>query len=154
MSLSLFIPKQWLVMASLLLAVITVVGVQTWRLSSAARELTAVNEMASTQKQTINDLHVVLSDRQKQLASLYQQAQANDEAQLALRNQLARNDRLLVNRSDEIKRLIRENDTVKRWANESLPVDIIRLRQRPAITGSNTFTAWLSDADTLPATGQ
>ncbi len=55
-------------------------------------------------------------------------ANANNQAQAQLRQQVASTDQLLAQRNSQIKRLYRENETLRRWADTPLPDDIIRLR--------------------------
>ncbi|MGL5815334.1 MAG: Rz-like lysis system protein LysB [Aeromonas sp.] len=58
-------------------------------------------------------------------------------------------------RADTIKRLKRENAELQAWADSPLPNPVIRLLQRPALTGAADYQAHLSKPDTLPAaTGQ
>ncbi|EQB8041047.1 Rz-like lysis system protein LysB [Aeromonas hydrophila] len=54
-------------------------------------------------------------------------------------------------RADTIKRLKRENDELKKWADRPLPDPVVRLLKRPAITGAADYQAHLSGPDTLPA---
>ncbi|WP_324051117.1 Rz-like lysis system protein LysB [Aeromonas caviae] len=54
-------------------------------------------------------------------------------------------------RADTIKRLKRENAELKEWADRPLPDPVVRLLQRPAITGAADYQTHLSGADTLPA---
>lgn len=54
-------------------------------------------------------------------------------------------------RADTIKRLKRENDELKEWADRPLPDPVVRLLKRPTITGAADYQANLSGADPLPA---
>lgn len=54
-------------------------------------------------------------------------------------------------RADTIKRLKRENDELKEWADRPLPDPVVRLLKRPTITGAADYQAHLSGADPLPA---
>ncbi|MBX9562349.1 phage lysis regulatory protein LysB [Aeromonas hydrophila] len=54
-------------------------------------------------------------------------------------------------RADTIKRLKRENDELKEWADRPLPDPVVRLLKRPAITGAADYQAHLSGPDPLPA---
>ncbi|ENK6703352.1 TPA: LysB family phage lysis regulatory protein [Yersinia enterocolitica] len=126
-------PLAWTVAAVLLLAS----GVQTYRLSEARQ---VVIDQQNTE--TIR--------KSGQLIALSLTANANNQAQAQLRQQVASADQLLAQRNSQIKRLHRENETLRRWADAPLPDDIIRLRQRPAFTGAADYRQWLSEGHSLP----
>ncbi|EKN6222690.1 LysB family phage lysis regulatory protein [Yersinia enterocolitica] len=126
-------PLAWTVATTLLLAC----GVQTYRLSEA--------------RQVVIDQQVADSaSKNGQLIALALTANANNQAQAQLRQQVASADQLLAQRNNQIKRLYRENETLRRWADTPLPDDIVRLRQRPAFTGAADYRQWLSESHTLP----
>ncbi|ELY5303774.1 Rz-like lysis system protein LysB [Yersinia enterocolitica] len=126
-------PLAWAVAAVLLLAG----GVQTYRLSEARQ---VVIDQQNTE--TIR--------KSGQLIALALTANANNQAQAQLRQQVASADQLLAQRNSQIKRLYRENETLRRWADTPLPDDIIRLRQRPAFSGAADYRQWLSEGHGLP----
>ncbi|EKN4012096.1 TPA: Rz-like lysis system protein LysB [Yersinia enterocolitica] len=129
-------PLAWTVAAVLLLAS----GVQTYRLSEA--------------RQVVIDRQNTETIRKSgQLIALALTANANNQAQAQLRQQVASADQLLAQRNSQIKRLYRENETLRRWADTPLPDDIIRLRQRPAFTGAADYRQWLSEGHSLPVSG-
>ncbi|CRE88519.1 TPA: Rz-like lysis system protein LysB [Yersinia enterocolitica] len=115
-------------------------GVQTYRLSEA-RQL-VIDQQATD-----------AASKNGQLITLALTANANNQAQAQLRQQIASADQLLAQRNSQIKRLYRENATLRRWADTPLPDDIIRLRRRPAITGAADYRQWLSESRTLPISG-
>lgn len=129
-------PLAWAIATALLLAS----GVQTYRLSEA-RQVVIDQQAAEA------------ASKNGQLIALALTANANNEAQAQLRQQVASTDQLLAQRNSQIKRLYRENETLRRWANTPLPDDIIRLRQRPAFTGAADYRQWLSESHTLPISG-
>lgn len=126
-------PLAWTVAAVLLLAG----GVQTYRLSEARQ---VVIDQQNTE--TIR--------KNGQLIALALTANANNQAQAQLRQQVASADQLLAQRNSQIKRLYRENATLRHWADTPLPDDIIRLRRRPALTGAADYRQWLSEGHGLP----
>ena len=126
-------PLAWTVAAVLLLAG----GVQTYRLSEARQ---VVIDQQNTE--TIR--------KSGQLIALALTANANNQAQAQLRQQVASADQLLAQRNSQIRRLYRENETLRRWADTPLPDDIIRLRQRPALTGAADYRQWLSEGHGVP----
>ncbi|EKN5927801.1 LysB family phage lysis regulatory protein [Yersinia enterocolitica] len=126
-------PLAWTIAAVLLIAN----GVQTYRLSEA-RQLVIDQQAAET------------VSKNGQLIALALTANANNQAQAHLRQQVASTDQLLAQRNNQIKRLYRENETLRRWADTPLPDDIIRLRQRPAFTGAADYRQWLSASGAVP----
>lgn len=53
-------------------------------------------------------------------------------------------------RAQTIRSLQRENQELKNWAAVELPAAVNCLRQRPALTGADAYTAWLSGSGALP----
>ncbi|WP_425288642.1 Rz-like lysis system protein LysB [Yersinia enterocolitica] len=129
-------PLAWTVAAALLIAS----GVQTYRLSEARQVV--IDQQAAD-----------VASKNGRLIALALIANANNQAQAQLRQQVASTDQLLAQRNSQIKRLYRENETLRRWADTPLPDDIIRLRQRPAFTGAADYRQWLSETRTLPISG-
>lgn len=129
-------PLAWAIATALLLAS----GVQTYRLSEARQ--------AVIDQQTAD-----VASKNGQLIALALTANANNRAQAQLRQQVASADQLLAQRNSQIKRLYRENATLRRWADAPLPDDIIRLRRRPAITGAADYRQWLSESGAVPISG-
>ncbi|WP_370274197.1 Rz-like lysis system protein LysB [Yersinia ruckeri] len=126
-------PLAWTIVTALLVAS----GVQTYRLSEARQAVIDRQAAEATSKSG-------------QLITLALTANANNQAQAQLRQQVASADQLLAQRNSQIKRLYRENETLRRWTDTPLPDDIIRLRQRPAFTGAANYRQWLSEGHTLP----
>ncbi|WP_373920347.1 Rz-like lysis system protein LysB [Yersinia kristensenii] len=121
-------------------ALLVISGVQTHRLAEARQTL--IDQQAADS-----------SSKNDQLIALALTANANNQAQAQLRQQVASADQLLAQRNSQIKRLYRENETLRRWADTPLPDDIIRLRQRPAFTGAADYRQWLSESHALPIPG-
>ncbi|EMU5279678.1 Rz-like lysis system protein LysB [Yersinia enterocolitica] len=126
-------PLAWAVATVLLIAG----GVQTYRLSEARQ--------AVIDQQTAD-----VASKNGQFIALALTANANNQAQAQLRQRVASTDQLLAQRNSQIKRLYRENETLRRWADTPLPDDIIRLRRRPAIIGAADYRQWLSESGTVP----
>ncbi|MCB5320383.1 Rz-like lysis system protein LysB [Yersinia massiliensis] len=129
-------PLAWTVAAVLLVAG----GVQTYRLSEA-RQVVIDRQAAE------------VASKNGQLITLALTANANNQAQARLRQQVASADQLLAQRNSQLKRLYRENETLRRWADTPLPDDIVRLRQRPAFTGAADYRQWLSEGHSVPVSG-
>ena len=60
---------------------------------------------------------------------------------------------LLAARQRDIEELKRENEDLRRWADQPLPLAARRLRERPALTGADAYRDWLSRRDAVPAAG-
>ncbi|MCW9998280.1 Rz-like lysis system protein LysB [Escherichia coli] len=60
-------------------------------------------------------------------------------------------DKLPDSRKERFEELKRENEDLRRWADTPLPADIIRLRERPALTGGAAYRQWLSASDAVSA---
>jgi LysB family phage lysis regulatory protein len=121
-------------------ALLVTSGVQTHRLAEARQAL--IDQQAA--EATIKN---------GQLIALALTANANNQAQAQLRQQVTSADQLLAQRNSQIKRLYRENETLRRWADAPLPDDIIRLRRRPVITGAADYRQWLSEGHAVPISG-
>ena len=52
-------------------------------------------------------------------------------------------------RNQQIRRLQRENQELKSWADVALPAAIQCLRRRPQLATADDYTAWLSSGDAL-----
>ncbi|TNK09088.1 LysB family phage lysis regulatory protein, partial [Escherichia coli] len=57
----------------------------------------------------------------------------------------------LRQRQRRIEELKRENEDLRHWADTPLPADIIRLRERQALTGGAAYRQWLSASDAVSA---
>lgn len=88
------------------------------------------------------------------LLTRYRQRSAHN-AELAAQQQatLTTLTRRLQERSTRLHQLERVNEALRNWAATALPEPVIRLRQRPAITGAAAYRDWLSAGDALPAAG-
>lgn len=121
-------------------ALLVTSGVQTHRLAEARQAL-------------IDQQTTETASKNGQLIALALTANANNQAQTQLRQQVASADQLLAQRNSQLKRLYRENETLRHWADTPLPDDIIRLRRRPALTGAANYRQWLSESHALPVSG-
>ncbi|ERK13273.1 putative regulatory protein [Pantoea sp. AS-PWVM4] len=126
-----------------LLAAVAALGVQSWRLSAARNKL-------DTQQTTIADQRKKLSQKNGQLIALNILTQTSSRAQTQLYAAAEQNSTLLRDRLRTIEELKRENDELRRWADAPLPDAVIRLRQRPALTGGESYREWLSQNHPVP----
>jgi len=118
-----------------------------WQLREARQDI-------SDRDRDITGLNVELGRARSQLAAVDLMARANDSFQLAYQQEQDAITLAAVARAEQIKRLTNENPDVKKWADTPLPADVIRLQQRPAITGAAGYRAFLSEGDALPAAGE
>lgn len=75
------------------------------------------------------------------------------DAQSQLRKQQDQLRQGLANRERTIEELKRENDELRKWADQPLPDAARRLRERPALTGAAAYRDWLSGRGAVRAAG-
>lgn len=100
---------------------------------------TARGELA-TVRADLEQLHRREAEKERQRAAL-----------AATQQQL---ERTLADRTATIRRLQRENDELRQWADQPLPEPVARLRERPALTGAAAYQQHLRHAGTLPPVGE
>lgn len=108
------------------------------------------NKLLNTQ---LTEANGKLKAQQAVIAELETTAKQHAQAQQTLLYRLSTTKHLLTKHEQTIRTLEQENETLKIWSNTRLPDPVIRLRQRPAITGSEAYQSWLSERDALPITG-
>ncbi|MFS8078795.1 Rz-like lysis system protein LysB [Serratia marcescens] len=148
------IPRSWLVVAAIGLALAAALGWQTWRLGAYEKAVSDQQGIIKAQGKTIQGMEAQLSAKNAELITLSLIASNNNRAQAELRQQMTNTAALLSQRENLITRLYRENAELKAWADGRLPSDVVRLHARQAITGGAAYRAWLSEVDRLPVTGQ
>ncbi len=74
-------------------------------------------------------------------------------AQGTLRAQQDQLRQSLATRERTIEELKRENDELRKWADQPLPDAARRLRERPALTGAAAYRDWLSGRSAVPPAG-
>ncbi|ELY5774797.1 MULTISPECIES: Rz-like lysis system protein LysB [Enterobacterales] len=134
-----------LLMAVLLMAV-AAICVQTWRLDRA-------EQANRSQKNALAALEAKLNQKNSQLIALNILTQTNSREQTRLYAAAEETRALLQTRQRHIEDLTRENEAYRRWAAAPLPAVAVRLRQRPAITGGQSYRDWLSQNNALPPAG-
>lgn len=131
-------------LAAIVLILLLVAGVQSYRLSSAYGRI-------DTQQETIAGQGKKLSQKNSQLIALNILMQTSNQAQAQLYAAAERNGQLLRDRQRKIEELKRENQDLRRWSDTALPDPVVRLRQRPALAGGESYREWLSENYPLPA---
>ena len=145
-------PLTWL-----LLALAIALGGWGWSATSAATAEGQVTTLQSDLKAA--DDKAKEAERRERLkdttiTTLTGELTAQAEAAAQLQSQLGELSMTAATRADTIKRLKRENAELKEWADRPLPDPVIRLLQRPALTGAADYQAHLSGADSLPTAGR
>lgn len=118
-----------------------------WRLDKST-------DTVDKQAKKIGTLNGQLSDKNSQLIAVDLMGRANDALQLGLQQRNAQLAAGAAGRDQRFKELTHENAEVKNWADTRLPDAVIRLQQRPAITGSEGYHAYLSGSDALHPASQ
>ncbi|EGT4441745.1 LysB family phage lysis regulatory protein [Cronobacter sakazakii] len=134
-----------LLMAVLLIAV-AAICFQTWRLDRAEQQ-------SRNQKNALTALEAKLNQKNSQLIALNILTQTNRREQTRLYAAAEETRALLQARQRHIEDLTRDNEEYRRWAAAPLPAVAVRLRQRPAITGGQSYRDWLSQNNALPPVG-
>jgi LysB family phage lysis regulatory protein len=133
-------------MAVTLIVLLAAIGWQSWRLGTAHQKI-------NTQQAAIKHQGEQLAQKNSQLIALNILTQTNSREQMRLYAAAENTNALLHTRQRRIEELTRENEAFRRWAAAALPDAVIRLRQRPAITGGQSYREWLSQNNALPPAG-
>ncbi|MBL5905947.1 Rz-like lysis system protein LysB [Serratia fonticola] len=136
--------KRTALLSMLLLAII---GWLKWQVVSLGKSLAEAQQQNSTLTAAVNSRDTVITALQREAG---QQAEAEQQ----LRNTLAGAQRLALRREQQLQRALNENQALREWFSRALPVDVIRLHQRPAFTGTGDYLRWLSDGQPVPNPGQ
>lgn len=145
-------PLTWL-----LLALAIALSGWGWSATSAATAQGQVTTLQSDLK-AANDKAVEAERREKlkdgAIDTLTGELGAQATAAATLQRQLGDLTITAATRADTIKRLKRENAELKEWADRPLPDPVIRLLQRPTITGAADYQTHLSSPGALPTAGR
>lgn len=141
-------------LAWLLLALLVALGGWGWSASSAAMAEGQVTTLQADLK-AADDKAKEAEEREKGKDSTIETLNAELDTQATaaakLQRQLGDLTITATTRADTIKRLKRENAELQAWADRPLPDPVVRLLQRPALTGAADYQAHLSGPDPLPA---
>lgn len=127
----------------MLALVLAVLGWQSWRLNNASHTI-------ETQGAALNNKTQDLAKKNSQLIGLSILTETNSREQMRLYAAAEDTRSLLHQHQNRIEELKRENEDLRRWADTLLPPDVIRLRERPALTGGAAYREWLSKSDAVP----
>ncbi|MFM4795912.1 Rz-like lysis system protein LysB [Aeromonas caviae] len=145
-------PLTWL-----LLALAVALGGWGWSARSAAKAEGQVTTLQSDLK-AASDKAAEAEQREKlkdgAIDTLTGELDAQANAAATLQRQLGDLTITAATRADTIKRLKRENAELKEWADRPLPDPVVRLLQRPTLTGAADYQAHLSGGDPLQTAGR
>jgi LysB family phage lysis regulatory protein len=130
-------------LAVLLALVLIALGWQSWRLNNTRHTI-------ETQGWELDSKTQELTKKNSQLIGLSILTETNSREQMRLYATAEDTRALLHQRQNRIEELKRENEDLRRWADTLLPPDVVRLRERPAITGGAAYREWLSKGDAVP----
>lgn len=130
-------------LAMVLALVIAALGWQSWRLNNASHTIEIQGRDLETKAQE-------LTKKNSLLIGLSILTETNSREQMRLYAAAEDTRSLLHQRQNRIEELKRENEDLRRWADTLLPPDVVRLRERPAITGGAAYREWLSKGDAVP----
>ena len=129
-------------LAIMLALIIVALGWQSWRLNDARHTIEMQGEALETKARE-------LANKNNQLIGLSILTETNSREQMRLYAAAEKTSALLRHRQQRREELKRENEDLRRWADTSLPADIIRLRARPALAGGAAYRQWLSESDAV-----
>lgn len=149
-------PLTWLLLALAVALAVALAG-WGWSARSAAKAEGKVSTLQSDLK-AANDKAVEAERREKlkdgAIDTLTGELDAQATAAATLQRQLGDLTITATTRADAIKRLKRENTELQAWADRPLPDPVVRLLQRPALTGAADYQAHLSGPGALPTAGR
>lgn len=131
-------------LAVMLTLVLAALGWQSWRLNNASH-------IIETQGASLESKTQELAKKNSQLIGLSILTETNSREQVRLYAAAEDTRALLLQRQNRIEELKRENEDLRLWADTLLPPDVVRLRERPAITGGAAYREWLSKGDAVPS---
>ncbi|WP_350614631.1 Rz-like lysis system protein LysB [Pseudomonas sp. HY7a-MNA-CIBAN-0227] len=138
--------RQALYGLALLGALVLLIWVQETRIDVAEGKTERAHDAAKTARAD--------ADRNLKTANTLEDTLKQERtAQSTLRAQQDQLRQSLATRERKIEELKRENDELRKWADQPLPGAARRLRERPALTGAAAYRDWLSGRGALPPAG-
>lgn len=132
-----------LLAALAILGLVLLVTWALWQRTNAAEARADLAEQQLTESQQREQESLVVID------ALWENARRLEAQRRALDEQQAALTRAASNRLTTIEELQRENATLRDWAGTRLPSPVIRLRNRPAVTGAHAYYQSVRDAQPL-----
>ncbi|WP_280569414.1 Rz-like lysis system protein LysB [Chromohalobacter sp. 296-RDG] len=109
---------------------------------------TALTDAASA-RQALDTAQAESAQRQLVIDALWQNAQRLEDQRRQLNDTKTNLERTASNRLTRLRELIHENAELRAWAGTRLPDAVIRLRERPAVTGAADYRQALRDAQSV-----
>ena len=128
------------------LAILLLVVLITWALWQRTNAAEARADLA---EQQLAESHQREQESIVVINALWENARRLETQRRALADQQAVLTRTAANRLATIEDLHRENATLRDWAGTRLPAAVIRLRNRPAVTGARDSYQSVRDAQPL-----
>lgn len=129
------------------LTLLAIIGWLKWQAVSLGKSLADAQKQNSTLTAAVNSRDTVIT-------ALQREAGQQTEAEQQLRNTLAGAQRLALRREQQLQRALNENQALREWFSRALPVDVIRLHQRPTFTSTGDYLRWLSNGEPVPDPSQ
>lgn len=129
------------------LMLLAIIGWLKWQVVSLGISLVDAQQQNRTLTAAVNSRDTVITVLQREAG---QQAEAEQQ----LRDTLVGAQRLALRREQQLQKVLNENQALREWFSRALPVDVIRLHQRPAFTGTGDYLRWLSDGQSVSDPGQ
>lgn len=140
------IPKGWMITGGIALIVTVVIGYQALRLDTLEAQRDRAEEQRDNARANLEKANAAI----EQLRAMNKQ-KAEDRAQLRKERQALQEQ--ASTRQTKIRRLQRDNEELRQWADGALPEPVARMRQRPALTSASDYREHLRNAGSLPAPG-
>jgi len=113
-----------------------------------------LNREAVANQRIIGTLSAGIESRDRVIVRLQSENDEREQQGRQLRESLGAAGQQARDREYEIQRLLNENQALRDWFATPLPVDVIRLQQRPSFATPGDYLRWLSDRQQLPDPGQ
>lgn len=112
------------------------------------------HQIVAKQETTLRAYGQVITNQGKEIGKLADRMTSQRLDLVALASQQEGFRAALDKREYNFERLKNEDPKVRSWADTVLPSDVVRLHQRPTITGAEGYAEYLRTRDPLHATGQ
>lgn len=130
-------------LAVVLALVLAALGWLSWRLNNASHTIEIQGAALKSKSQELTKKNSLLIG-----LSILTETNSREQTRLYAAAEDTRS--LLHQRQNRIEEIKRENEDLRRWADTLLPPDVVRLRERPALTGGAAYREWLSKGDAVP----
>lgn len=95
-----------------------------------------------------------IASRDSLLSRYRQQSLKNAELTISQQQTITSINNQLQTTELQMRKLEQDNDEIRMWAGTRLPDPVMRMHQRPALSGAAGYRKWLSSRDTMPTAGQ